>query len=349
VDKNTPLGGTDWAGFNRRALELLSINNNCINILLTPDESLLPKMVATIYSFGGYSTEVVYFYMFAASLITQLYVYKTFKLLTKQSDIAKKISLLWMIWPIEFIFSITFLREMPIQCLFITSFYQFLLFLKYNRFRCIINAILLIAVAVLIHSGVVAVLLVYLFVWATRSNKFRMLKVSLGIFSLLLVLSSPVGGMLMHKFGSIKTIEDVVEDSHQNDRANTTYMYTIPTTPEEFITQIPYRFIMFSLSPFPWQVYDISTILAWLLDGVFQLFFFYQILRLLFNCQMKSKMALEIRKTVLLIFFGLNFVFCLGTAEYGTAMRHRAKILPMMIIFVTPLFSKKPLADTIQV
>jgi hypothetical protein len=349
VNKDTPMGGIDWTGFNQRALELLSTNNTCIDILLTQDQTLLPKMVAGIYSFGGYSVEVVYFYMFIASLITQLYVYKTFKLLTKQPDIAKKISLLWMIWPIEFVFSITFLREMPIQCFFTTSFYQFLLFLKYNRFRCAINAILLITVSVFIHSGMIAVLLVYLFVWATRSGRFRGVKISLGIFLLLLVLSSPVGVMLMHKFGSMETIEDVVNDPHQNDKANTTYLYTIPTTPEEFITQTPYRFIMFTLSPFPWQVSNLPTFLAWLLDGIFQLFFFYQILCLLFNHQFKSRFSFEIRRTVLFIFFGLNFVFCLGTADYGTAMRHRAKILPMMMIFITPLFNKKPLADTIQV
>jgi hypothetical protein len=162
----------------------------------------------------------------------------------------------------------------------------------------------------------------------------------LGIFLLLVALSSPLGEMLMHKFGSMETIEDVMRDPHQTDRANTTYMHTIPTTVDTFITQIPYRFFMFTLSPLPWQIYDMPTFLAWLLDGVFQLFFFYKIIMLLFHHQFESRFSLEIKRVVLLIFFGVHFVFSIGTADYGTAMRHRAKIFPMMLIFLTPFFEK---------
>jgi hypothetical protein len=133
VHKSVPMGGVDGLGFNNRALTLLSSNDSCIGILFSPDQSLLPKIVAIIYSIGGLSVEVIYFYMFTTSLITQLYIYKIFILLTGKVDVSRKICLLWMIWPIEFIFSITFLREMPIQCLFTVSFYQFLLFLRYNR------------------------------------------------------------------------------------------------------------------------------------------------------------------------------------------------------------------------
>jgi hypothetical protein len=342
VNKYAPIGATDWKDFNRQALELCSANGeSCLNILLVPDYSLLPKIVAIIYSIGGYSVEVIYFYMFIASLVTQLYIYKIYMLLTRQVNISQRITLLWMIWPIEFYFSITFLREIPIQCLFTISFYQFLLFLKYNRLKCVISAVLLIAVAMLIHSGMVAVLLVYLLVWAIHDKRFRLLRISLGIMLLLVTLSSPLGEMLMHRFISMENIEDVVKDHHQNDRAMTTYMHTIPTTVEEFIAQIPYRFIMFSLGPLPWQVYDIPTFIAWLLDGVFQLFFFYKIVTLLFNRNPISRFALETRRVVLLIFFGVNFVFAMGTAEYGTAMRHRAKIFPMMMIFFTPFFKEK--------
>jgi hypothetical protein len=342
VEKYAPVGGTDWVMFDRLALELCSTTGgSCVNILLSSEQSLLPKIVAIIYSVGGHSVEVVYFYMFTASIITQLYIYKMFRLLTGQTDVSRKMCLLWMIWPLEFYFSITFLREIPIQCLFTISFYCFLVFLKYNRSRYFIYAISLISVAMLIHSGMVAVMLVYLLIWAIHNERLRMFRLSLAIVLLLVAMISPLGEMLMHRFISMENIEDVVKDHHQNDRANTTYMHTIPTTAEEFIVQIPYRFIMFSLSPFPWQVYNMPTFIAWLLDGVFQLFFFYKIVTLLFNRKPTSRFALETRRVVLLIFWGVNFVFAMGTAEYGTAMRHRAKIFPMMMIFFTPFFKEK--------
>jgi hypothetical protein len=139
----------------------------------------------------------------------------------------------------------------------------------------------------------------------------------------------------------METIEDVVRDPHQNDRANTTYLYHIPTTVEAFITQIPYRFIMFTLSPLPWQVYDIPTFIAWLFDGIFQLFFFFKIIILLFDNHPRSRFGRETKRVVLLVFFCVNFIFALGTADYGTAIRHRAKIFPMMMIFFTPVFEKR--------
>jgi hypothetical protein len=341
VYKSLPMGGVDWIGFNYNALELLSSNESYMGILLSPDQSLLPKIVAIIYSIGGISVEVIYFYMFITSLLTQLYIYRIFMLLTGQVDVSQKICLLWMIWPIEFIFSITFLREMPIQFLFTVSFYQFLLFLKYNRSKCAIHAILLIMIAMLIHSGVVAVLFSYLLLWAIHDKRFRLLRISSGVALLLVALFSPLGEMLMHKFGSIENIEDVVRDPHQTDRANTTYMYIIPTDVKEFISQIPYRFIMFALSPLPWQAYDMPTFFAWLMDGVFQLFFLYKIIILLFHSQYESRLRMEIRRVLLLIFFGVNFVFSIGTADYGTAMRHRAKIFPIMMIFFIPLFETR--------
>jgi len=337
INRDIPMGGVDWINFNRSALEILDANNSIASIL-SSDFNLFPKLVAIIYYLFGNDITLIYFYVFGISIITQIYIYKTTLLLTNNSYSSQKIALLWMIWPIEFIFSITFLREIPTQCLFIMSVYHFTLFLKQNRFRNLLIALLLSILATLMHSGMIAIMFVYLFIWATKGEQIsNILKIGLGVVLIVTLLASPLGELMITKFKNIDSIEDVI--AVQTVRGNTNYVSTVPTSTLGLFLQLPYRIIMFAISPLPWQIFSMETLIAWLVDGILQLFMWYKIFQYSFKYKPASRFARTFKRTFLFVIFSTYMLFALGTNNYGTAMRHRVKLFPMIILLL-PILSQ---------
>ena len=340
VNKNLPMGGVDWWNYNRFALDILENENSIIDFLLY-DGELFSKGVAVIYYIFGHSIELIYFYVFATSLFAQLFIYKTVYLLTNNKNTAQKISLLWMVWPIAFIFSITYLREIPIQFLFAASFYFFVLFIKQKRFYNFIICVIFVILATLAHSGMIAVLISYLLIWATSSKRLsKWLRIGFGIACFVVLLTLPVGQQMIQKFGGAEDVEDVIAFQDKLSFGNTDYIGDIPDNTSGFIMQIPYRFVMFSLSPLPWQIYDFNTLIALIVDGLLQLYIFFLLFRWTFKYKPANEFASVFKKSFIIVLLATYFVFSLGTNNYGTAMRHRAKILPMIILLI-PLVSNK--------
>jgi hypothetical protein len=343
VKKEVPLGATDWKVFDILAKSLLSQADSIFSIIISSgskEDALFSKIVAMLYYIFGRTPELISFYVFATSFITQLFLYKTVFFLTNNKNTAQKIALMWMIWPIEFLFSASFLREMPIQCLFIVSFYYFLQFLKQEHFPSLIKSVISILTATLMHSGMVAVLFAYLFIWAIRNNRYVLFKVVLGFVSLLVLLTSPVGKQMTQKMGEINEIElaVIVENMPKSTRGNTNYVDKAPTNTAELLIQLPYRLFMFAFSPLPWQIINLSTLFAWLIDGIFQLLFAFLLFRLLFKFNSTTQFASNLKKTIFTVIISTYIVFSLGTNTSGTAMRHRSKIIPMVILLI-PLTS----------
>lgn len=98
-----------------------------------------------------------------------------------------------------------------------------------------------------------------------------------------------------------------------------------PTTPAGAIGFTPVRVIYFLFAPFPWMVTSLWDIIG-LIDS-----FIYFIL--VFGIWKSWPLIRKdpAKATLLTILVLLLATFAWGTQNYGTAMRHRAKMLPMMI------------------
>jgi hypothetical protein len=138
---------------------------------------------------------------------------------------------------------------------------------------------------------------------------------------------------MTQKFSGVNDADSLIEKV-QGSGGNTSYVKEAPMTPLGLIVQTPYRMFMFALAPLPWQVYSVSTGLAWLIDGLLRMWIIYRMLRFFIGYKAKVPQEQAIKLAFLLIVFLTYFVFAWGTLNYGTAMRHRAKIFPIEIIFV---------------
>jgi len=159
------------------------------------------------------------------------------------------------------------------------------------------------------------------------------------LIMVILIFTSPVAGLFTRKFNRVESFETLLEAT-PGIKGNTSYVSTMPSSPLDLITQTPNRVFQFALSPLPWQVYSFSTMLAWLIDGILRLWIITRMLKFFTRFKPVTPQDKVIKISFMLIIALTYFVFAWGTTNYGTAMRHRAKIFPIEIIVVYSIYEK---------
>jgi hypothetical protein len=99
------------------------------------------------------------------------------------------------------------------------------------------------------------------------------------------------------------------------------------------------RLVYFIFSPMPYDVRGLGDLVAILLNSSFFYFLFYLIIR---SRKIISKNHFSIfPKIFFILFLTIALGFAFGTENSATAMRHRTKIFPVLIIVVVSIESMK--------
>jgi hypothetical protein len=110
----------------------------------------------------------------------------------------------------------------------------------------------------------------------------------------------------------------------------------------DFITLVPLKFIYFIFSPMPYDIRGIGDLTAILIDSSFYYFLIFKIIR---SRELISNNLFRIfPKIFFILFLVVSLGFALGTENSGTAMRHRAKIFPallMVVVFIESIKENK--------
>lgn len=343
--KNLPMTSGDFQVYHMFANNILESTNGLFEILsLTSGTDFYSKINALAYSILENNWNIPYYLSFIYSLIISIYIYKSAIIITKSKEKSTLILLLWMITPMEIIYSITYLKESFMQMIFIISFYKVLSYLNQGKNIDMIFAIALAAINSMVHSGMISVLLVYGVFFSFYNFKYKKLTVTLkGIIILfiigIIIFDSPAGSALMARFQGIETTEDLVEKT-QTIAGNTTYISNTPSNLLDIALQTPYRFIMFFISPLPWQVKSMSTVIALVLDGILQYFILFFYIYYIFKLKFKTSEDKIYKILVVSILISTYLIYSWGTNNFGSAMRHRLKVYPMTIIIMYTYWSK---------
>jgi len=338
-----PMAGVDWCNYTRDALKLLALFPNSLFGIIGSDETLFTKEVAVGFYFFGVNTTYIYFLVCFGSLIAFKYMVLMVKEMTENYELAQKCGILYLVWPILLVYASTFLRENQCNLLFILSFYNFVLFVKKHKQLNFAFAIFWSVLGAMTHSSLFALVVCYPIFGSMCSKfgeiKFSPTKIVFGFLLLFALMASPFSSFMTEKFHGAENAESLEEftdtiSSQSFEEAATQYITAIPSNPVKLLLLEPYLFLMFVFSPLPFQVHTVSHGIAFLVDAVPQFFLVRATFLYIFIQRKEGTSRIKGYKTMglwLLLFF--YFICSLGTTAYGVAIRHRAKIAPLLIAF----------------
>jgi hypothetical protein len=347
--KNLPLGGIDWIYFHNSAILLLSPNHNLFSIF-SANVELFIRIVALFYSFFSIDDRLVYFLNLLFSYFTIIYFFNLIFNILK-IRISSRILFFFLFYPVFILHSVTFLRESLI--IFFVVLIIISIFNIIKKFS-ILNLIFLLFISFLLlslHSGFISIPIAFLTFFLIY--KINFLKLSI-FFFLLFILTLYLNQILeivsiyifkLGSFSSLPSLMDSVLDTfiYTDQGATTNYVFFIPKTFVELLIYIPYLFINFIFSPFPYQVVNFSTFLTMVFDFIPRFFIFIYFLYSVFYF---PAIAIKLKKDKFFFIIGLililsYLIFSIGTKSYGTAIRHRFKLFPIEFLFLIFFLKRK--------
>lgn len=340
-----PLTHMDFLSFETHANYALHNSQNIFE-LFQNSLDLFVFFISLIYSFFGQHPEIIAFYVFPFTLLIFRYMYKVIFKITNNKKVSILSAFILNILPLNFLFGFSVLREIPNEFFILLSFYFMVCFMhsttKSDKIKNSLLAIFFSLVCASIHSGFIGIVCIYIYVILQKiifkNVKIINIPIVLFVILLLFIISNTfVWNKIAGRFEFLNSTSDLIEYIQMRYTylvANTNYIKHPPQNIQELLLSIPYRFIMFIFSPFFWQVYDISTLFAFLFDSIPRLLICIGILAI---CLKKNKNITdsEIIKIALLMLISTYLIFCLDVNNYGTAMRHRTKMLPIeLFVFI---------------
>ena len=254
---------------------------------------------------------------------------------------------LYGFYPQNIILSSILLREALIQFFFIYSIFFFSKWLMTNNKINIFLTLLFVLLCSLFHSGMLISLLVYGFMFLfldITTNRFKYSFKRLTIFLICCGLSFAFiardSSLLNEKFSILQTNEndssliEKYKSNSGNEDGGSNYLQNYEISSAfDFITLVPLKCIYFIFSPMPYDVRGIGDMVAILIDSSFYYFLIFKITRS--RKVIANNFFRLLPKILFILFLIVSLGFAIGTENSGTAMRHRAKIFPaLLMVFI---------------
>ncbi|MBR6505473.1 hypothetical protein IKT18_01350 [Candidatus Saccharibacteria bacterium] len=348
ITHNLPFTNVDWETYDIYANNTVLNSDNLFSIFSNAPD-LFSGMIAIIYKLFGRNISIIHYYILPLFYLSILYTYKTVQLICNDKKKATIGATILSIYPVNYIFGMSILREIPVQLLVILSFYNIVCYMKNDINRNYFISALCVILASMMHSGVLGLLIVYSYIFIQKRflKKIKIFRpIMIFITAAITALFSTTGiwSSASKRFSGIESGDDLVMRVNKTNSllgGNTNYILYDPTNLIELIAMIPYRALMFAIAPLPWQVYNVETIIALLIDGIPRLI----ILVLLVKTIIQNKKTTEDKKAILicdlLAILITYIIFGLGVNNYGQAMRHRSKILPLELVMIASFYHRR--------
>lgn len=330
-----PHSGIDSVGFYGSAL-------NVAQDLSLLGEGIYGGLYAKISGFilflGPTSRIIIQYINVLLGMSAILLVYKMMSQLKFGSKLKGILLTIMIFFPSGLIFSSILLREAIISFLVIFSFYYFLQWILKGEMKNVVISFLLIIVAATFHSGVISVILGYMFMllfYKPSTQKFQSSIQTIFVFGVLLISFFYVGAIGMEniavfdKFtGALSVNEDLYEVA-TGGQGGSVYLQNLQINNSlKLVLFAPIKILYFLVSPLPMNWRGGGDVIAFLSDSIFYLvLFFYPIINY-------RKMIKGDPLTIVLFIMLLSATFVFGIAlnNAGTAMRHRYKLFYLIVL-----------------
>lgn len=325
-----PLSGYDTEGFARWARVLFLTGEN-------PRGTAYPKFILLWYRLFGVQralAQYVNILLGISSIIILLRILESINV--DKATISKTIKFICIL-PNFAILNSILLRESLIIFLISVSCFYFVKWFYYNRSIHLVLGIIAVFLASLQHSGAIGVavgeaIVLVLFKRNTRSFQFSAKSVLLGLCAVLgfLLVFTRYQDVFFVKFSAIDSIEDVVDTAARYQTGGSAYFVGVPIGNSllNIIVNTPIRFFYFFASPLPWDFRGISDIIAFFFSSLVYISIFLSVYKKLKKREGNNQLMIAL----LIIVLCAGFVFCWGTSNAGTAMRHREKFITIFML-----------------
>ncbi len=262
-------------------------------------------------------------------------VYKILDVIEINNRTLKRSIALLAFAPHSIIFSGILLRENLVNFFAVSSFYCFVMWYKNRSKINILYSLLLLGISATFHSGVIGIIIgyVYMYLFYNHKTKTFTFTKSTIYFLIVFILVSYFSyflfsDVLFTKFNKIKSINDIIEQANVRG-GGSAYLtnFEINSLPK-LILFGPIKTFYFLTSPLPVNWRGIEDIISFIMDSLMYLSFIFYIIINYKKFINKHPLAMSI----LIMILTFSFIFGVGIANAGTAMRHRQKILPLFIV-----------------
>jgi 4-amino-4-deoxy-L-arabinose transferase-like glycosyltransferase len=272
-----------------------------------------------------------------------VYISWKFGRLLFNEGVAKKAALILSLHPVLVMYSALTMREVFITFFLLLSIYKFTKWYL-NRQTMLLSSFFFAMVAMTFHGAMFILLPIYALIifWDFIRKKrfsFFLSTTIIIMFSITLLFLLTYFEVSVPKFHSVASAinpERWISEIKNRSIGGSAYPdYLNVTATIDLLWAIPVRFFYFMFSPFVWDIRSFSHLFG-LIDALFYIYIFTSsyINRGLF---LKRRVLLYI----LFILFSIAFVFSIGTGNFGSAVRHRAKLLPLFVILFSAINNKR--------
>ena len=296
--------------------------------------------IGIIYYFFGRFPFMAQFANILFSLLTIFLLNKTIYIITGSLRSARMGALLMALLPTLIVFSVILLRETMIIMFTVVSFYYFVKWMKKGRIINIFGSFTALAAASALHGPLfilVWVMILIVFIYSPRDKKFRFVTSQIIPAVVIAVLAMTLAGsvityQLPGDLSQIFTPDFLRGVIERRSLSRTTYLPEIlPYSYFDLAWQTPLRVVYFLFSPFPWLISTWKDLL-----GFFDVLIYTGLFYLSYKGTKKLLMGnKQIVIASLLVIATLIVMFAWGTANYGTAWRHRQKIAPYLVVLAS--------------
>lgn len=305
---------------------------------------LYSKIVGILYYVTAPERLIGQYINVMIGLTTIITVYKILQILEIDKKLINIVILVISFFPNAIIFSAIHLRESIVAFLVTFSFYYFIKWYKNKSCLTLIYSIIIILVASSFHSGVIGIAIGYVFsgiFYKHNINKYRLTKNSIPLFVFFILIScliySKFNSVFLVKFENINEIESLYRVANKRF-GRTAYLTSLNIDSGwKMIVFSPVKMFYFLTSPLPFNWGNFNDMLTFFIDSIFYIF----MIIFSFKNYKKVKDIEPILLGILVLLISVIVIFGVGVSNAGTAMRHRYKIMPIILVFYTLIAHRK--------
>jgi hypothetical protein len=315
--------------------------------------------LSVLYRILGRSPLLLESFGIIISLISVILVFRISFLVSGDAKKSKQSAAIFAFFPTIILYSVIILREVYIVFFILLISLFIVKWLKSNQIKFALVSLLLFVPLYFLHggllvgAGMVFIILNYSSLKdiynSFKNNQLLIPELVFVFFALfvIVIMATKLSTLNIPYFGSanqILTLSRIFFQAEVTNLGGSAYPgWLIPSSLSSFVLLIIPRLIYFLFSPFLWDIKAINHLLGFV-DAFLVLLLFYFIIKgLVVKKQNKTV-------TILCIFLlPLLITYSWGVGNFGTALRHRSKFIPVLIAISTIYVPKITLRRNLKV